>query len=240
MLASVGVFLIHNTIDFAWFEVGAMMLFAMIGGAISGVRAPSAAGKKKRTPIAIGAFAAMLVAWIVAAIWIAIPVTNAEARSAAGDDAFRQKNYQLAAENYAAAFENAPVRNSDFALRAAECMEVLPGMDLRAIGMLDQAIAADPSNPMGYLTRARYNLNRHMDSQTDIRRDFEKALAVNPNDLETRQEYAAVLEKFGDRAAAVEQYREVLKVNEGYDATEPRRLTGDRVQEIQGKIGEGK
>jgi O-antigen ligase len=240
MLASVGVFLIHNTIDFAWFEVGAMMLFAMIGGAISGVREPSAAGKKKRTPIAMGAFAAMLVAWIVAAIWIAVPVADAEGRAAAGDDAFRQKNYQLAAENYSAAFARAPVRDSDFAIRAAECLQVVPGTDVEARNLLDHAVDADPGNPMGYLTRARYNLDRHAEMQAEIRRDYEQALAMNPIDLETRQEYAAVLEKFGDRAAAVEQYQKVLKVNEGYDAEEPRRLTEDRVKEIEGKVGEQK
>ena len=152
MLASIGVFLIHNLIDFSFFEVGAMMLFAMIGGAISGVRAPIAAGKKKRTPIAIGAFAAMLVAWLAAVIWIAIPVSNAECAQRLGMMRFDRKIISLPQRITARLSITAPVRNSDFALRAAQCLQVIPGTDLRATGMLDRAIDVDPVNPMGYLT----------------------------------------------------------------------------------------
>src|SRR5207248_9648263 len=93
MLAALAVCLIHNTIDFSFFEIGPMLLLMMIGGAVLGVRSPSAAGLRKRTPVAIAAFSTLLVAWLVALIFLAVPLIEAENRAYAGDNALRRQEF---------------------------------------------------------------------------------------------------------------------------------------------------
>jgi hypothetical protein len=236
VLAALAVFLIHNTIDFSFFEIGPMLLFMMIGGAALGTRSPSAAGLRKRTSIAMAAFSTLLVAWLAALIFLAVPLIEAENRAYTGDNALRRQEYTLAAENYHAAFTNAPVRNADYAMRAARALIAVPDSDGPIRVDLALAIEASPLDPMGYLMRARYNLERHPDEREQIRRDYEKALALNPNDLDTRLEYAKALENFGDSNAAAVQYREALKTHEGFDPAEPKRLSPEKLDEIRKKI----
>jgi O-antigen ligase len=239
MIAGLAVFLIHNTIDFSLFEIGPMMLFTLIGGAVLGIRSPSAAGQHKRTAVAIGAFSVCLVAWVVAWIFVAVPLVQAENRAHDGDEAFRKRNFLAASEDYRTALSTAPVADPDYAMRAARALAVLPDMDGATRAQLILAIAANPRDPMGYLTRARYNLERHPDLKDEIRKDFERALELNPHDIDTRLEFAKVLEGFGDIQAVCEQYRMALKTNEGFDATEPKRLSEEKVKEIQAKIQTG-
>src|SRR5437016_332592 len=179
-----------------------MIRFLLLWGALLGVRSPSAAGERKHTPIAIGAFSALLLAWLVAAIFIAVPLAQAESRAHDGDDAYRKRQYGIAAEHYQAAFTTAPAKDPDYAMRAARALMGAPDADGAVRANLGLAIAANTNDPMGYLTRGRYLLQRHPDQQADMRRDFERALELNPNDLGSRIEYAKVLEGFGDRARA--------------------------------------
>ena len=54
--------------------------------------------------------------------------------------------------------------------------------------------------------------------------------------LRINTEYAKVLESFGDRARAAEEYRAALKTNEGFDPSEPKRLSEEQVHEIEEKV----
>jgi tetratricopeptide (TPR) repeat protein len=121
-------------------------------------------------------------------------------------------------------------------MRAARALIAVPDSDGPIRVDLALAIEASPLDPMGYLMRARYNLERHPDEREQIRRDYEKALALNPNDLDTRLEYAKALENFGDSNAAAVQYREALKTHEGFDPAEPKRLSPEKLDEIRKKI----
>ncbi len=233
MLAALGVFLIHNTIDFSLFEIGPMLLLMSVGGAVLGIRSPSAVGLRKKTPIAIAGFSTLLLGWIIAFILVAEPLISAESRADSGDAAMAKQDYSLASEHYEAAFGIAPAKNGDYALRAARAMMYLPSADGKTRVYLAFAIAADPQNPLGYLTRGRYNLARHPEDQSDIRSDFEEALRLNPNDIDTRIEFAKVLEGFRDRPAAAQQYRDALQTNDGFDLTEPKRLSEDPDQRDQ-------
>jgi len=69
-------------------------------------------------------------------------------------------------------------------------------------------------------------------SLLQVNGDLERALELNPNDIDSRIEYAKLLEQFGDRTAAQEQYRLAIKTNEGFDPTEPKRLTKAQLDEI--------
>jgi thioredoxin-like negative regulator of GroEL len=69
-----------------------------------------------------------------------------------------------------------------------------------------------------------------------MRRDFEKALSLDPQNVETRLEFAELLQKWNDPPAAAEQYRRALETNRQYDPKEPERLSPQRVQEIEERI----
>ena len=118
MLAGLAVFLIHNMIDFSFFETGAMLLFMMIGGAVLGARSPGAVGCARIADRDRGVFDT---ADHVAGRrdFPRRAINRGGNRAYAGDNAVRRQEYTLAAENYHAAFTNAPVRNADYAMRTA-------------------------------------------------------------------------------------------------------------------------
>ena len=245
MLAGLAVFLIHNLIDFSMFETGEMMLFMVIGGAVLGARSPSAVGARKRTPIAITAFAGLLVLWIISSIYVAVPLVQAEGRAHAGDLAFRQglkshsaSDFRLAAEDYQAAFVTAPAKDPDYPTRAARALMYVPGADGAVRANLVNAIEANPNDPNNYLSRCAYNVHEHPDEHDAIRHDYDRALELNPNDIDTRLEYARLLDDWGDHAQAAEQYRAALKTNDGFDPTEPKRLSDARLKEINARLAQ--
>jgi hypothetical protein len=55
MQVGVGIFLLHNLIDFSLFETGPLMLFCFLDRSVLGVRMPSVAGRMKRTGVAVAA-----------------------------------------------------------------------------------------------------------------------------------------------------------------------------------------
>ena len=71
---------------------------------------------------------------------------------------------------------------------------------------------------------------------TDSIAHYDKALSLDPNNLGVRIDYADALLKFGDKKSAAEQYRRALTTNDGYDKTEPKRLTPERAQQIDETI----
>ena len=113
-----------------------------------------------------------------------------------------QADLRQAAGYYQAAFLIAPAKDPDYASRAARALMSIPDADGAVRAELSTAIGANPNDPMGYLTRARYNVERHPENQADIRQDFEHALELNPNDIDSRIEFAKVLETFGDHEGA--------------------------------------
>jgi Tfp pilus assembly protein PilF len=91
---------------------------------------------------------------------------------------------------------------------------------------------------MYYLTRARHELRQPNADVSAIHRDFEKALSLDPQNVETRLEFADLLQKWNDRRAAAEQYRRALETNRGYDEKEPERLSPQRLQQLEVLIKE--
>jgi Tfp pilus assembly protein PilF len=115
-----------------------------------------------------------------------------------------------------------------------------PDAAARALSLLAQAIAANPLEPSNYLLRARYNLQQHtMTDPSLVRGDFEQALRLNPNDIRVRLEYAAALERFGDRAAATAEYQRALWDNAAviqHRPDEPKQLSKQEIDSAQQRI----
>ena len=72
-----------------------------------------------------------------------------------------------------------------------------------------------------------------------IKKDFRRALELNPNEVSIRLEYADALAGFGapdDKAEATTQYQEALRYNSLLKPDEPKRLRPEKVAEIEKKL----
>ncbi len=236
LLVGLGVFFIHNLMDFVLMEPGPMTIFAIVLGAALGVRTPSAAGRKKRRGVAIGVLLAAGIAWLIGVVTVVIPIADAESRAQDGDTALRTSRPVQAAELYEGALRTVPW-NADYAYRAARAWMSVPGtIPEKVKTMLGQAIAIDPANVNYHRTRAAYELALPKPDPQAVRADFDAVLRLDPRNLLSILDYAHVLETFGDPKAAAVQYRRALEVNEGYDKTEPKRLSPAEISKIEETI----
>jgi cytochrome c-type biogenesis protein CcmH/NrfG len=71
-----------------------------------------------------------------------------------------------------------------------------------------------------------------------VRADYERALRLDPNNVEVRLEYGEALRRFGDPSGAAEQYREALRYNDLLAADEVKRLPRQRVEQVNRAIEE--
>jgi tetratricopeptide (TPR) repeat protein len=238
-------FLVHNLVDFSLFEPGPMMLMALLVGAALGVRQPSVAGRKKRTAVAAMALGVCVVLWLVAAgfVW----ASTAVAEDAADDAALALRtNRPGEARRLFEVARGHQRLNADYAFRAAQCLITSsPVYTSAATDLLGVAIATNPLDPEYYRERARYLLRAPEptpDTVERAKRDYARALELNPNGVSGRLEYADVLALLGktaaERAEAVRQYEEALRYNDRLKADEPKRLREARVAEIRKKIEE--
>ena len=238
ILVALAIFLVHNMIDFSFFEPGPMTLFAVIAGAALGVRQPSLAGKPRRTAAAAVALGGGVIAWLVAAAFIYAPTAIAENAAHDADVAFERRQPGEAVKLLLRAREHQPL-NADYALRAAQLMMTSgQGSAEQALGVLKSAINTNPRDPAYYLARARFLLQspERPEHADEIIADYAKATQLNPNDVSLRIEYADALRDLGKRDEALKQYQEALRLNELLKENEPRRWQGERLQAVQKQI----
>jgi tetratricopeptide (TPR) repeat protein len=244
-IVSLGVFMIHNLIEFAIFEPGPMFLFALLSGAALGVRLPVA---PRRLPwwMSIAALAAASLAWILALALVAAPTIQAEflAQDAAlgvmGEPAADGQtrvptaaSMSRAVEEYQAAFAAQPL-NADYAFQAGRAMSLRGDSIPQIMQAISAAIAADPSKVSYYRTRAEVEL-RSKDDQAAIA-DLKTALALDPNDVEMHIACGDVLADSGDAAGARLQYQIALEKDDLLDAAEPKRMTQPQREALKQKI----
>jgi hypothetical protein len=238
MLIALGVFFVHNLMDFVLAEAGALTLFAVILGAATGARTPwSVAPARRYRGPAIGVLVAGSIAWFVVIFALVFRVADAEQLARDGDAALRRDppRPDIAASAFKNAFVAVPF-NADYAYRSARALIAGGAPPEQVKAALDVAIATDPASVMYRRTRADYELALPSPDAAAVRADFDRVLTLDPRNMRTRLDYAKVLEKLNDPKAAAEQYRKALEVNEGYDKTEPKRLSPDELARIQDKI----
>jgi tetratricopeptide (TPR) repeat protein len=234
VLVALGVFLVHNLVDFSLFETGPLLAFAMLAGAALGVRLDGSRGVTRRTTGAVLVVGAL--AWLVAALGVAAPVVIAEHEAQAGDDALRAGSPAAAAAHFRRAFEAAWFGNGDYAFRAARAM-ILAGQPPEQVrAMIARARGASPMSPAYPRLRAAFELRQPSPDPQRVTDDFERVLALDPNDITARLDYAQTLERFGQRADARRQYARALELNDLMDPAEPERLPPARVGQIRSRI----
>jgi O-antigen ligase len=256
VLVGLGLFLLHNLIDFSLFEIGPMFLFALLAGAALGVRLPSPQTNPHRggLPAPILAFIAAGVAWLVAAGALWAPVAQAESLAQDADEEIRTSrppategvpqpptrpdaaHVERAEHDLLDAWRLVPY-NADYAFRAEQAglLNGAEGASLKSRELLDAAVAADPRK-VRYLN-ARAALEAGTGDDDRAARDYQQILRLDPHNLELRSRYAALLDRIGRHADAVEQYRQVLQFNGALAKDEIRRLSERQEQEIRQRVG---
>ena len=122
MVVGMGVFLVHNTIDFSLFEVGPLFLFMLLAGAVLGMRLPAGEPPPRRRRRAAWAFVAAAAAWLVTAGAVALPVGLAESAAQDGDEQVRLGRPAEGAAAMEKAYARVPT-NADYAFRAARAWQ---------------------------------------------------------------------------------------------------------------------
>jgi hypothetical protein len=225
-------FLVHNLIDFSLFETGGMFLFATIAGAAVGAVDRRVVRPRRKF---VGAALAIVVigalAWLVA---IVVPVAAAETVAAQGADLARTGR-RGAADAYARAVSKVGY-NYDYANKAAESliMERAGIEDIRR--WIDRAIAINPMAISPRLLEAHFEEQLQTPSADRLLEGYDAVLSLDPQNVPARLDYAAALVKLGENARALDQLRLALAANAGLDPAEPKRLSPDRVAEINATI----
>lgn len=240
LVAAVMVFLIHNLIDFSMWDVGPMFLLALVGGALIGVRGEPLAGRRKWNRTAGVMTGVALTAWLVAIVGFVIPVTDAETRAQRGDELIRTadrapSNLRRAVAEYRAAVETTPVANADYLYRVARAMMLAQDEPRQVDVWLSQAIAANPLDATYRTLRASLWLREPPDRQPrpQIRQDFERAIAIDPQNLTPRLAYADALYAWGELDAAARQYAAAIELNERFHPDDPERLPPAEVEALR-------
>lgn len=235
MIVALGAMLVHAMMDFVLAEPGPLILFVTLMGAVLGIRMPSAAGQRRHRNLAIGIFAAAALAWVIAVGALVIPVADAESRAQQADEHVRAGQFKLAAGLFRSAFDTVPT-NADYAYRAARAMMMANDPPDQIKATLAFAIDSNPTNVGYYLSRALLELHQPNPDFPAAQRDFESALKLDPQNVAVRLDCADALAKFNKPAEAIAQYQKALATNEKYDVTEPKRLSRQRIAQIEETI----
>ena len=237
-VVALAMFLVHNLIDFSMWETGPMFFFALLTGALIGVRGETLAGRRKHNLAVVAATGVTLTGWLVAMIGFVLPAAQAESGAQRGDELIRTNQVRSAIGAYRAAIETTPISNADYVYRLARAMMLQQDDPKQVDAWLSQAIAANPMD-VGYRTlRATFWLHQPPESQPrqQIAADYRRVIELDPNNLQARLSFAGALESWGDTEAAKKEYQAALLVNDRYHPDEPKRLSAQEIERIKSKL----
>ncbi|HWE95420.1 MAG TPA: O-antigen ligase family protein [Tepidisphaeraceae bacterium] len=266
ILAGLATFLVHNLIEFSLFEPGPLLLFALLAGGALGVRLAGHEPDRVRADIAPGpsrlavvGISAAGLAWLTALCALVFPVASAEGMTHDADDDARravallapgrgrdsEQGFALlsdAAKQMGDAFARLPM-NADYAARAARLMiaaRISQSNPAQVRAMLDAAVKADPSSVTNLTTRAQFAMSPDVQDPASARRDYERALNLDPNNVRLRLEYAHQLQALatkqgpGDLAgAAIKEYSRAAEMNAQLSDVEPKRLSATELADLR-------
>jgi tetratricopeptide (TPR) repeat protein len=240
LLVAVGMFLVHNLVDFSLFEPGPMFLFALLTGAALGARLPEnppgdGVTAPRRRTVARVSLAVAVVAWLAFGGALVVPVALAETAAAAGDEAIRLDQPRRAVQQYKEAYATFRL-NPDYAFDAYRAAILAKQSHRDALPLLDAAVAGNPASTDALLTRALGELSLPEPDLTRAWADFDAVLKLDPNNVPARLLYAESLEKWGMGAAAAREYEAALKYNAGLAPDEKKRLAPEKVEAITAKV----
>ncbi|MDB5289912.1 MAG: lipid core-O-antigen ligase-like enyme [Phycisphaerales bacterium] len=264
-LAGLATFLIHNLIEFSLFEPGPLLLFGLLGGGALGIRLAGKEAAAKRTTklqqgrrIALTGLSVAGLLWLAVLFGLVIPIASAEAIAHDADDVAREgavllapgrtqdvarglKLLSAAAQQMSDAFMRVPF-NADYAARAARMMigaRIERSDPMRVRRMLDAAVAADGSSVSNLTIRAQFELSPEIHDSAAARRDYERALALDPNNVRLRLDYARQLQSMAASPAtndladeALREYRLAVELNSQLSSVEPKRLSPAELADV--------
>ena len=238
--AGLGVFAIHNFIDFSLFETGAWYVVMLLVGAAVGIRKASgdvtadampSAGAGRTGLLAGAGWSAIAAASVVL---IGVPVIGGEMTARAGDAAFVARQFVAADRAYHQAYAKSMwLHNADYLLRAVRCEAAR-----QAIATLDEAIKANPRHIPSYLTRADIRLRGGAGDAELALPDMAKAVQLNPTDISLRVDLGDALARMGRPADAVIEYRKALSLNQAFPEDEVKRLSPADLDALRRKINQ--
>jgi len=237
-----GVFTLHSMVDMVMLETGPLLIFAVLAGAIVGLRsgATPADDTGPRLPF-VAALTGGLVAWAtVGVVWV-MPVALAESDMKQAKVESNRRETQGAIRSMTAAINTVPVPNADYLAQLSSLQLALikggaPSSAVDDLGQtLDKMVAADVTRSQSYMERARISAMRQLPESTVVN-DYNQAIALNPREIAPRLEIADYLGRTGDHAGAVEQLRAALAINAAYDPGESRRLSPEQLRMIEAAI----
>jgi tetratricopeptide (TPR) repeat protein len=241
-VAGLGLFLLHNLIDFSLFETGALFLFMAVAGSALGA-APVDDRTALRRSVAVTAAVLGALVWLGAAIFLVTPILIAEQSAADANELIRTapvsqnsaaiSHFRQAADAFGAASLIVPY-NSDYVYRQAEtCLRFGDLED--ATALIARAKQVNPLQPDAYLLEANLQLSRSNPDPGVVKGDFDVLLRLNPNDVSLHMQYGDALERLGLQAEACEQYTLALSADAALPSGEPKRLTPQQVADLQAK-----
>jgi O-antigen ligase/tetratricopeptide (TPR) repeat protein len=251
LVTGLGLFLLHNAIDFSMFEPPALFLFMGLIGAALGVSAGNQnrnqsmpMGGEKQRPLAIAAAVLLTLAWVIAALGFVAPVVIAEQHAVDANDQIQtaptQNNAQAAAhfqkaiDDLQQSWQTVPY-NSDYALRLARLFLTV-GQDARAEPLLAQIKLIDPRMIEARLLDAHMRLKSPNPDRAEILRDYQTALDLSPNDEQIRIDFGNTLNRFGEMNQARAQYARALDTDAKLPVGEPNRLSQEQIDKLRAAI----
>jgi tetratricopeptide (TPR) repeat protein len=230
ILVAVGLFLIHNLIDFSLFEPGPLALFALLAGGALGMRLPPTQRAKGGTAVAITVFVMCGVAWLVGAAAGAWNVALAESFCQEAEQQVRANNPTTALQKLIDASRLIPI-NPEYPFHAAL---LSPKNTLMVREMLVKAILADPASAHYRRVLAQFELTDK--DPAHALTDYELAVELDPNNMNQRIEYAEALTQNGQTGKARVQYQKTLELNEVLPVSEPQRLPDGELAAIRARL----
>lgn len=242
MLAGLGAALLHAMVDVVIFEPPVLMSFAMLMGAVVGIRAPEAAPGAYRRAIAplAGAAAIAVISYV---LFFAVPLVVAELKASEADALVRggKREYAFMFEKplslYESAAEWSPVQNSDYHRRAALAAAYAQRPPGESEAALLRAIAVNPRSISDRVALAGLYAGAYLEPRlSDAAKIYAQIVNLNPNDLGLRMQYADALARLNRGAEAAEQLERVLWFNDQLNPEEPERLKPEDVEQLQQRI----
>lgn len=230
ILVGLGLFLLHNLIDFSIFEPGPMFLFALLAGGALAVRLHESEAPSRHPAAALATFVIAGIGWLMAWGGVVVPIAAAEALAQQADAHLRTGDPEKASRELLEAFRHVPL-NADYAYRAEQASLVARSDPLVAQQLIDGAVAAHPANAR-YL-RARAQLEASTGALPAAWADYRRALELDPRNMDLRLEFADLLRLHNLGADARAQYEKALEQNDQLAPDEIKRLSPEKVNLIR-------
>jgi tetratricopeptide (TPR) repeat protein len=225
---------VHNLLDFSLFEPGPMCFFAMLVGAVLGARREPAQSPS-RALAGVGLIFCIILG-LAGSAGVVLPIAQAESIAQQANNEIRANRTNIAAAHLRDAFERLWIPNADYAFRAAVAMQQAGMPADESMKMLAAAIAADPVRSQCYRAVADFELRKLAPDPGVVISNYEKASALDPDNVALHRDFADALQRLGQRDRAIEQYRLALQYNDVLPPDEPKRMSAAQVEQIQARI----